>query len=72
MTLYGTVIQEVQISAKYYSVATKESADAPAPPMPLKIGGFASSSAFNLSPGKYEFKVYVGNALVGVFPFEVR
>ncbi len=28
LTLYGTVIQEVQISARYYNVATKQSADA--------------------------------------------
>ena len=72
ITLYGTIIQEVQISARYYSVATKQSADAPAPPSALKVGGFASSSTLNLSPGKYEFKVYVADALVGIFPFEVR
>jgi hypothetical protein len=70
-TLYGTVIQEVQISARYYNVATKESVDAGGPPTPLKIGGFGSSSTFNLSSGKYEYKVYVGDVLVGVFPFEV-
>jgi hypothetical protein len=72
ITLYGTVIQEVQISARYYSVATKQSVNAPAPPTPLKVGGFASSSTLTLSPGKYEYKVYVGDILVGVFPFEVR
>jgi hypothetical protein len=72
ITLYGTVIQEVQISAKYYNVATKQSVDAPAPPTPLKVGGFASSSTLNLSPGKYEYKVFVGDVLVGIFPFEVR
>ena len=70
LTLYGTVIQEVQISAKYYSVATKQSANAPAPPT-LKVGGFASSSILDLPIGKYEYKVYVGDVLVGVFPFEV-
>lgn len=71
-TLYGTVIQEVQISAKYYDAATKQSADAPAPPTPLGVGGFASSSNFIPPVGKYEFKVYVGDILVAVFPFEVR
>jgi len=71
LTLYGTVIQEVQVSAKYYSVATKQSADAPAPPMPLKVGGFASSPTLTLPVGKYEYKVYVANILVAVFPFEV-
>ena len=71
-TLYGNVIQEVQISAKYYDVATKQSTDAPAPPTSLKVGGFASSSTLVLPVGKYECKVYVANALVAVFPFEVR
>ena len=71
LTLYGTVIQEVQISARYYSVATKQSVDAGAPPAPLKVGGFGGSSTLNLSAGKYEYKVYVGDVLVAVFPFEV-
>ena len=70
-TLYATVIQEVQVSAKYYSIATKQSTDAPSPPMPLKVGGFASSSTLTLPVGKYEYKVYVANVLVAVFPFEV-
>jgi hypothetical protein len=72
ITLYGTVIQEVQISARYYSVATKQSVDAPAPPTPLKVVGFGSSSTLNLLSGKYEYKVYIGDVLVAVFPFEVR
>lgn len=71
-TLYGTVIQEVRISAKYYDVATKQSGDVPAPPTPLQVGGFASSSTLTLPVGKYECKVYVGDVLVAVFPFEVR
>jgi hypothetical protein len=68
---YGTVIQEVQASALYYNVATKESVNAGAPPTPLKVGGFVGSSTLDLSPGKYEYKVYVGAVLVAVFPFEV-
>jgi len=70
-TLYGTVIQEVQVSAKYYDVATRQSADAPTSPTPLKVGGFASSSTLPLPVGKYEYKVYAANVLVAVFPFEV-
>jgi hypothetical protein len=72
ITLYGTVIQAVQISGRYFNVATMNSVNAPAPPMPLQLGGFASSSSLYLSPGKYEYKVYVGDILVAVFPFEVR
>jgi hypothetical protein len=71
LTLYGTVIQEVQVSAKYYDVATKQSVDASASPMLLKVGGFASSSNRTLPVGKYECKVYAANVLVAVFPFEV-
>ncbi len=70
-TLYGTVIQEVQVSAKYYDTATKQSENAPAPPTSLKVGGFASSSTLTMPVGKYEYKVYVANVLVAVFPFEV-
>jgi len=71
-TLYGTVIQEVQVSAQYYDVVTKQSADAGAPPTALKVGGFASSSTLNLSSGKYEYKIYVDDVLAAAFPFEVR
>jgi hypothetical protein len=70
LTLYGTVIQEVQVSAQYYSVATKQSVDALASLTLLKVGGFASSSNRTLPVGKYECKVYVANVLVAVFPFE--
>jgi hypothetical protein len=70
-TIYGTVIQEVQASARYYNVATKQSVDAPAAPTPLKVGGFAGSSTLTLPVGKYDCKVYVGAVLVAVFPFEV-
>ena len=71
LTLYGTVIQEVQVSAQYYSVATKQSVDALTSPMPLRFGGFASSSNPGLPVGKYECKVYGDDVLVAVFPFEV-
>jgi len=71
LTLYGTAIQEVKVTAKYYNVVSKQSVDAPAPPTPLKVGGFAGSSILDLPIGNYEYKVYVGGVLVGVFPFEV-
>jgi len=70
--LYGTVTQEVQISARYYNVTTKEHVAAGAPPVPLKPGGFASGEIVNLTSGKYEYKVYVGDTLVAIFTFEVR
>jgi hypothetical protein len=71
LTLYGTVIQEVQATARYYNVATQQKVDVSGPSTPLRVGGFAGSSILDLPIGKYEYKVYVGDALVGVFPFEV-
>jgi hypothetical protein len=56
LMLYGTVIQEVQVSARYYSIATKQVVGITGPPVPLKLGGFGSGSALNLPPGEYEYK----------------
>ena len=72
ISLYGIVIQEVQISARYYNVATKQSVDAGAPPAPYKVGGFGGAGPLTLPVGKYDLKVYVGAVLVAVFPFEVQ
>jgi hypothetical protein len=72
ISLYGIVIQEVQISARYYNVATKQSVDAGAPPAPYKVGGFGGAGPLTLPVGKYDLKVYVGAVLVAAFPFEVQ
>lgn len=75
--LYGTLIQEVQagqISAAIYDLGTKSFVgEKVGLPKPLSRGGFASTSGpTNLPAGKYEYKVYVGDVLVAVFPFEIR
>jgi hypothetical protein len=68
--LYGSAIQDVTIISRYYNIETKEEIDGGQ--FAQKAGGFASGGPLSLAPGKYEYKVYVGDALVGVFPFEVR
>lgn len=70
MFLYGSAIQDVTISSRYYNAETKETIDGGQ--FGQKAGGFASGGTLSLAPGKYEYKVYVEQTLVGVFPFEVR
>jgi hypothetical protein len=71
--LYCTVIEDVQISARYYDATTKESVTAAAPPSPYIAGkSYVGGETLTLPVGEYEYKVYVGDVLVAVFPFEVR
>jgi len=69
----GQVLKDAQLVVKFYDAgAGKLLGTAGGPPMALAPGGFASSSTMTLPAGKYELKCYVGDALVAVFPFEVR
>jgi len=72
LMLYGSVIQEVHISARYFVIETKREIDSGGQKGTLKTGGFASGESPSLPPGKYEYKVYVDGVLVGVFPFDIR
>jgi hypothetical protein len=73
MCLYGTVKKEVQISSAIYDPnAKKFVTEKSGPPQPNPVGGFAGCSVLDISPGNYELKVYIGDVLVAVFPFEVR
>jgi hypothetical protein len=69
--LYGTLTQECQIRNAIYDVSAKKVVKTGGLPKPM-TGGFAGWEPVDLPAGKYEYKVYVGDALVGVFPFEVR
>ena len=69
--LYGTLIQECQIRNAIYDVNAQKVVKTGGLPKPM-TGGFAGWEPVDLPAGKYEYKVYVGDALVGVFPFEVR
>jgi len=71
--LYGTVTQEVQISTAIYDLGTKKFiGEKQTYPKPLQKGNFAGCGPLDLPAGKYEYKVYVGDVLVAIFPFEVR
>jgi len=71
LCLYGTIIQECQIRNAIYDVNAQKVVKTGGLPKPM-TGGFAGWEPVDLPAGKYECKVYVGDALVGVFPFEVR
>jgi len=70
LLLYGSAIQDVTISSRYYNLVTWEEVDGGQ--IAQKAGGFASGGTLSLPAGKYEYKVYVDQVLVGVFPFEVK
>ncbi len=71
LQLFGTVLQAVDVSARYFNVDTRQVSDW-GRTIRLTPGGFAGGGALGVPPGRYELKVYVGDALVGVFPLEVR
>jgi len=69
--IYGTLTQEVLVSVAIYDTVAEEFAQPKqAFPSTLKKGGFASCSSIPPA-GEYEYRVYVGDVLVAVLPFEV-
>ncbi len=72
MRLYRTMIKEVLISINYHNVETGQMIEGVSAPAQYKLGGFAGGETVKLPSGEYEYKVYVGDVLVAVFPFEVR
>jgi hypothetical protein len=70
--IYGNLIKETTMQSSIYNTtAKKEVQPKGGPQQTMSKGGFAGCSSVNLPAGKYEYKVYIGEALVGVFPFEV-
>jgi len=79
MVLYGNIIKECpQPRYAIYDVLAKKvikEGGLSFPPPPTKSGfavGFVSVDTLEAPIGKYEYKVYVSDVLVAVFPFEVR
>lgn len=68
---YGTIIKEVQPLLVYYDTEAKEVVGQFGYP-PMQPIGFLTCAPLDLPAGKYELKVYVGDILVAVVPFEVR
>ena len=69
--LYGEIILECQLRNTIYDVAADKVVNEGGLPKPM-MGGFAGWEPLTIPVGKYEYKVYVGDVLVAVFPFEVR
>ncbi len=69
--LYGTIILECQLRSTIYDTATGKVMEEGGLPKPMS-GGFAGWEPMPVPAGKYEYKVYIGDALVGIFPFEVH
>lgn len=71
--LYGTIVKEVTVATAIYKPATKTFViEKMSYPRSLTEGGFAGCGTLDIPAGKYEYKAYVGDALVALFPFEVR
>jgi hypothetical protein len=69
--LYGDIILECQLRNTVYDVIAGKVINEGGLPRPM-TGGFAGWEPLTIPVGKYEYRVYVDDILVGVFPFEVR
>jgi len=69
--LYGTIILECQLTSTMYDTATGKVVEEGGLPKPMS-GGFAGWEPMPVPAGKYEYKIYVGDILVAIFPFEVQ
>ncbi|MCX7911843.1 MAG: hypothetical protein N2506_02610 [Dehalococcoidales bacterium] len=69
--LYGEIIRECRLRTAIYETSVDKLVRESGLPQPMS-GGFAGWEPVDLSPGEYEYRVYVGETLVAVFPFEVR
>jgi len=73
LVIYGTLLKDVKLSNAIYDVKSKKNIRQKSEfPMVMKKGGFAGSEPVNLFAGLFEYKMWVADKLVGVFPFEVR
>jgi hypothetical protein len=71
IALFFTSTQEVLVRWTIYDVQAKKVIKEGGFPKPLK-GSFGGWDPLDIPAGKYEYKVYVGDVLVAIFPFEVR
>ncbi|HNY18927.1 MAG TPA: hypothetical protein PLQ28_06665 [Flexilinea sp.] len=69
--LYGNILVECSPRNIIYDPQAQKTVREGGFPKPMK-GGFAGGEALDLPAGKYEYKVYVDDTLVAVFPFEVK
>ena len=69
--IYLSVIQEVQVRTSIYDVEAKKVVKEGGFPRSLMPSNYAGAEPLTIPAGTYEYKVYVGDILVAVFPFEV-
>ena len=73
LVIYGSLLKDTKLSNAIYDInARKNIRDKAEFPMVMKKGGFAGSEPVTIPAGKYEYKIWIGDKLVGVFPFEVK
>lgn len=73
IVIYGNLLKDISLSNAIYDVNEKKNIREKTEfPMVIKKGGFAGSEPVNISAGKYEYKIWADDKLVGVFPFEVK
>ena len=69
--LYGNILVECTPRHIIYDTQAQKTVLEGGFPYALK-GGFAGTGPVDIPAGKYEYKVYVDDTLVAVFPFEVK
>lgn len=73
LVIYGNLLKDTKLSNAIYDVNAKTNIREKMEfPMVMKKGGFAGSEPVTIPAGKYEFKIWIDERLVGVFPFEVK
>jgi hypothetical protein len=73
MVIYGNLLKDAKLSNAIYDIsAGKNIREKTEFPMVIKKGGFAGSEPVNIPSGLYEYKIWIGDKLVGVFSFEVK
>ena len=73
IVIYGDLLKDAKFSNAIYDITSGKNIREKAEfPVPVKKGGFAGSEPVNLPPGMYEYKIWIGDNLVGVFSFEVK
>ncbi len=73
LVIYGELLKDAKLSNAIYDLNAKNNIrDKAESPMLIKKGGFVISEPVKIPSGKYEYKIWIGDKLVGVFPFEVK
>jgi hypothetical protein len=70
--VYLSVIKEVQVRTAIYDIEAKKVVKEGGFPRSLTPSNYAGAEPLTIPAGKYEYKVYAGDVLVAVLPFEVR